>query len=80
MKSNLQNSFFDSCLENIDPNNRKVLFETIFDFIKQESIKLPNMFIFVTQTQKEDKQDFNNLLSVYIQNLNILQTSGLHEL
>jgi|GEM_PF-2193578 hypothetical protein len=72
----LEYSFYDSFIENIDSVHREALFETLFDFIEQENLGLPNMFFFITRIEKDgNEKSILDLKDKYGKYINLIENN-----
>ena len=76
----LEYSFYDSFIENIDAIHRELLFETLFEFIEQEKLDLPNMFLFITRIEKDWKEkSILDLKEKYWNYINLIESEGIKD-
>lgn len=76
----LEYSFYDSFIENIDSIHREVLFETLFDFIEQENLDLPNMFFFITRIEKDgNEKSILDLKDKYGKYINLIENNWIKD-
>lgn len=74
----LEYSFYDSFIENIDSIHREVLFETLFDFIKEEDLDLPNMFFFITRIEEDgNEKSILDLRDKYEKYINVIEDNWI---
>lgn len=71
-------SFYDSFIENIDYSLRKVLFHSLFDFIKKENFTTPEMFLFITKVENDDKKtSINEIVNDFDKYICLIDVEGL---
>ena len=76
----LEYSFYDSFIENIDSVHREALFETLFDFIEQENLDLPNMFFFITRIEKDgNEKSILDLKDKYGKYINLIENNWIKD-
>ena len=76
----LEYSFYDSFIENIDSIHREALFETLFDFIEQENLDLPNMFFFITRIEKDgNEKSIIDLKDKYRKYINLIEDNWIKD-
>lgn len=76
----LEYSFYDSFIESIDSIHREVLFETLFDFIEQENLELPNMFFFITRIEKDgNEKSILDLKDKYGKYINLIENNWIKD-
>ena len=76
----LEYSFYDSFIENIDSVHREALFETLFDFIEQENLGLPNMFFFITRIEKDgNEKSILDLKDKYGKYINLIENNWIKD-
>ncbi len=73
----LNYSFYDSFIENIDFDFRDVLFDSIFDFVEQEWIKIPMMFFFITKIEKDNDSSIYQIFQKNQWDINLIESLWL---